>query len=191
MFVSVAMDHLNWERKLCLKEKHLDQITLYNSNRLSGQAVHKNFTAAVTPARITWPHWVWYTGQALSCRLQFIAVCFSGFFCWFFFSSKGKIPQRDGIITTEPNFQPGWTALACKFSQPAWCFPFATRSPSLNGTAASLHPTLSAVGLLTKPPSVNGGVVTSWTQKWNRTGLGWCFVVLRVWFLQRADAECS
>lgn len=153
MFVSVAVNHLNWDRKLCLKEKHLDQIMVYYSNRISVHKVHKDFIAAVTPARITWPHWIWYTGQGLNGRLQFIGVCFRSFwfFCgvfWFFwaFFCKGKIPKCNGIVTIEPNFQPSWTALACKFSQLAWCFPFATRSPSLSGTAASLHPRLSTVG---------------------------------------------
>lgn len=155
---------------------------LYYSNRVSVHEVHKHFTAAVTSARITRPHWIWYIGQALNGRLQFIAGCFRSF--WFFvgfflggvgflrsFFCKDKIPKCDGIITINPNFQLGWTALACKCSQR---FPLL----QLSGTAASRCPKLSAVG--TKSHQVLMGV-TSWAQK-EKQGKA-------VWFLQNAPSK--
>lgn len=91
------------------------------------------------------------------------------------FSCKDKIPTSDQISPVEPNSpaQFGSTSLQG--------FPACPVFPLCHGETVSewhswlsplFHSGPSASKLLTKPYSVNVGVVTSWTHRWSRAGLG-------------------
>lgn len=91
-----------------------------NSSSISVHEVHKNFIVADTPAKITSPRQSCSAGWTSTRRLQ-LELC--GF---------------------EPN-SPAQLSSSSLCSQPAPCFPFVTRRPSLRDAADSPHSSTAAL----------------------------------------------